>query len=441
MVNGKIKYDLIFILLLITQLSLAQGHLFSRIKTDENLVFIGEPVEVKVSVFTSTWFTKGVDPGNVKVEGAFTLFFRSVNSTERINGKTYAGVEMIFNVFPYEEKDIIFPSLEINVESPDEGTSKGVARVIKTESRKIVVKPVPPNIDRKSWIVASYVTVSQKWNGNLKQVKVGDVLERKISRVIQGQVAELIPPVDWDTVPGVSNYAVRGELVNNKSKTDISASRTDGVKYLFEKEGEIVIPEYVVTWWNPQLKKLQKYTVKETVVNVLPNSNLGMLASIRDSLQEISAETSETADIKKEFSFLGMNWKQLVLALLVLILMIYVLVKVILKLKKVIVIRKENYRKSELFYFRKFEKANLQNNSSLSLPALYRWIDQLNLPEPTITFLINNYGTAEMILKNKATGKKEVNTILNKKEWRAVRLNVIHKSAGFANRNELNINP
>ena len=441
MVMRSLKYGMVFILLLLVQHSFAQGHLFSRIKTSSTSVYVGEPVEVKVSVFTSTWFTKGVNPGNIKVNGAFTVYFRSVNSTERINGKTYAGVEMIFNVFPYEVNTLEFPSLEINVESPDEGTSTGVARIIKTESRKISVKPVPQNIDRENWIVASNVSVTQNWNGNLKQVKVGDVLERSISREIQGTIAELIPPISWDTIPGVSNYPVRAEVRNNNSKTAISASRTDGVKYLFEKEGQVIIPEIIVNWWNPQAKRMQKRTLQETVINVLPNPDLGMLESIRDSMQIISATANETMEEESPFTFLGMNWKQLAVVVLALTFLIYILVKVILKLMKKIAIDKKNYRNSELFYFREFEKAIRKENASLSLNALYRWIDQLNLPEPTVKYIIDNYGTSEMKLKSNDDGIKYMFKRLNNKQWRLIRNNVIKTPGKSFDKRGLHLNP
>ena len=430
MVTGKWKYGLIVFTLLIAQFSFAQGHLFSRVKTGSSSVFVGEPVQVSVTVFTSTWFTKGINPGNIKVEGAFTMYFRSVNSTQRINGKTYAGVEMIFNVFPYEENDIEFPSLEIKVESPDEGTSKGVARVIKTEPKKINIKPVPPNIDRNKWIVASNVEVRQNWNGNLKQVKVGDVLERSISRKINGTVAELIPPVVWESILGVSTYPVRGELNNDKSRTGISASRTDGINYLFEKEGELVIPEYVVSWWNPQLKIMQKHTLKEIVINVLPNPDLGMLESIRDSLQVISAETLESAENEKPFTFLGLNWKEFTIAILVLVILIYLLVKGVLKIRRIISIRKENYRNSELFYFRKFEKALKHKNKKMAHLYLYRWLDQLNLREPTIQYFLMNFGTEEILEKHKlelknSTSKEKYNIVMELNKWKKTRLNFI----------------
>jgi hypothetical protein len=327
MVAGLLKYTLICFCLFAGHALLAQGHLFSRISADAGSVYIGQPVEVSVSVHTSTWFTKGVNPGNIKVNDAFTIYFRSVNSTERINGKTYAGVKMIFHVFPYKNKDITFPSLEIDVESPKEGTSKGVAGVIKTKPLSIEVKPVPPGFPRDTWMVSPDVSVSENWIGNIRQVKVGDVLERNITIDAQWLVAELIPPIFWDTIPGVSIYPSRALVNNNKTKTSISASRTDGVKYLFEKEGKVEIPEQVVAWWNPKLNRLQKRTLKSIEIEVLPNPDLGMLESIKDSLQTAMDSKLEESEEESAFLLFGFTLKQLLIVAVVLALFLFSLNK------------------------------------------------------------------------------------------------------------------
>ena len=212
------KYALLILFLLNGMGAIGQGHIFSRVNVNQASVYVGQPVEVTVSVFTSTWFTSGVDPGNIKVNGAFTIYFRSVSSTERINGKTYAGVNMIFNVFPYEDGNLVFPSLEINVETPDEGSSKSLRRLVKTASKNIAIKPVPPNYSLDDWMVSSGVSVSDMWSGDRGSVRVGDVLERSIVREVQGSVAELIPPITWDSVQGVSIYPSRADVKNNKNK-------------------------------------------------------------------------------------------------------------------------------------------------------------------------------------------------------------------------------
>lgn len=422
----------------------AQGHLFSEVSVNRSTVYVGQPVEVTVSVFTSTWFTSGVQPGNIKVNDAFTVYFRSLSSTERIDGKTYAGVRMIYNVFPYDDKDIIFPSLDIQVETPDEGSSKGVRRTVKTQEKIIKVKPAPANYDRGTWMVSSSVSVSENWSGDLRNVKVGDVLERNVVRIIQGSVAELIPPIRWDTIAGVSIYPSRGEVKNNKSKTAISASRTDGVKYLFEEEGEIVIPEMVVLWWNPVSSKMQKRTLKESLIQVQPNPDLGMLKSIRDSLTVSNASLEGEANEVGKRSILGLSPKEFGLAVVLLILLLYILYRIYIPLRKAVIQRRKNYLSSEKYYFKKFQKAARGTDNSLVIQFLYRWIDQLQLPEPTLTYFVKMYGNKGLIEDIVESGKDSTSSAISDskvKEWSDARRNYILGKSNFESKQKPWINP
>ena len=104
--------------------SVSSQTVWSEVNLNKQAVYVGEPVEVSITVYTSTWFTRGIDPGNIKVNGAFTVYFRPVTTSFQRDGQNYAGVQLIYNVFPYSEKDIVFPSLDIAVETPPEGDYK-----------------------------------------------------------------------------------------------------------------------------------------------------------------------------------------------------------------------------------------------------------------------------------------------------------------------------
>ena len=396
MVGSKWKYVWGFLLLLCGQGAFSQGHLFTDVILSQGSVYVGQPVEVTVLVYTSTWFTRGIDPGNIKVNGAFTVYFRSVSSSKQIKGKTYAGVEMIFHVFPYDDEDILFPSLEINVETPDEGDHKGVRRVVKTNERVIHVKPVPPGTSQSEWLVASGMTVQDSWSGDKSRVKVGDVLERTISREVAGTVSELIPPIKWDSLSGVSLYPARSEVNNHKSRTAISATRRDGIRYLFEKEGEITIPEKVLTWWNPVQGKLYKRTLPGITIEVLPNPDLGMLESVRDSLAVQTAGEGEIPADQSAITLWGVPIKWFIAGLMASLVTLLLLVFGIKRLRGIIKKHREQYRNSELFYFRHFKKVSKQQNPLKSLEALYHWIDQLDLKEPTLQHFTSTFGSESL---------------------------------------------
>ena len=181
MVSFTTRHIIILFLLFQAAICSAQNNVLSEVSINRKSVYVGQPVEVSVGIFTPTWFTQGVNFGNIKVNGAFTVYFRSVSTSKKINGKNYAGVVAIYNVFPYDDEDLVFPSLEMVVETPNEGGFKGIKRSVKTKSRNIDVKAVPNGYNANDWLVANNVNVNESWQGDLKTVKVGDVVQRTVT--------------------------------------------------------------------------------------------------------------------------------------------------------------------------------------------------------------------------------------------------------------------
>jgi hypothetical protein len=401
MVSHNLKYVL-FLLLIFCSYNGYTQQVYSEVDLSKNSVYIGEPVEVRVSVFTSTWFTKGVDPGNVKVDGAFTIYFRGVSTSKQVKGKTHAGVQMIFNVFPYEQDDIVFPSLEITVETPPEGGYKGVRKTIKTREKPIQVKPVPKSYGKADWLVSTDVVVAENWIGNRKNVKVGEVLERRITRTAAGTVSGLIPALSWDTLAHVSAYPARSSADDMKTKTAISAKRTDGIKYLFEKEGEVTLPKIEIQWWNPVRERLYKRTIREIKINVQPNPNLGMLESVRDSLATLNSAGSDTSVDQKNF-WQRLTKTQISMLIVLMVLLIYLIYKFDTIVQGVKGIwefyrkKREAYRRSEKYYFRQFILKAKSDDRKETLKAAYQWIDRLKLKEPTLKYFAGNFGNDALL--------------------------------------------
>ena len=408
---------------------------------------MGQPIEVTISVYTSTWFTEGLDLGNIKVNGAFTVYFRPVTTSFNKDGKTFAGVKQLYHVFPYTDEDITFPELDIVVESPAPGDFKGQKHTVKSQAKNIQVKPIPSKFSDSEWLVASGMSVTEDWSGsdvvqNKTQVKVGDVLERKISRNVSNTVSELIPPIAWDSVATVSMYRSRSAVNNNKTATAISASRTETMRYLFEKEGEVVLPEMVFTWYNPVRNQLYKRTLKEVVIEVAANPDLGVLASVRDSLAMQQEELAAVEAKEDEpLMILGMTPEKFAVVLIAAILMLIVFVKLLRKSIHTWREKREAYLVSEEFHFNEFKKALKGSSQRTKSAKLYRWLDALELEEPSAQFFAKRYGTSS--LQNQVAKMEENWTkgnqfaSLNLSEWISARRKYLHRGvkvdAGWIN--------
>ena len=413
----KKVYILLFSVLI--SFSAISQKLISYVTVSPKNTYIGQPVQLKVSVFTTTWFTSGIDVGNIQIDGALTVYFRSVSTSRDFGGQRYAGVEFLYNVFPTNESEITVPSLSIHVESPKDGDYIGIKHIIKTKPKTFTVKAVPLGYNPNNWLVATRLNIIEKWSSSLKNVKVGDVIQRTIKRTAGGTLSEFIPETEWDSINGVSIYPKRAIVNTHKSKTAVSASRTETVNYLFEKEGEIIIPSIEYLYWNSYSKKFYHKQIDSVIINVKPNVDLAMLASIKKSLQK---EQEEIIEEEKDelFLILGMTIKEFAIFLIFTIFLITFVVFAIKKLRLIFIKNKAKRLKSEAYAFRKVTKAIRNNNYPDFLKQMNSWLIKLNKNPQSFTEFVDEYGTDELkeilLTMNEAYFKNH--TTCNKTDFR-----------------------
>jgi hypothetical protein len=394
---------LVVILLLTHTAIQAQKHVYTTLDINPTEVYYGQPTEVIVGVYTSTWFTKGVNPGNLNVNGAFTMSTGNQSVTIRDGSNTYAGVLLTFLVIPYQTENIEFPSLSIAVATPDPGASNARQQTLKTAPQLIKLKPIPVGFDQASWLVANSVYIDDQWLGDLQQLKVGDVLSRRVYQSVEGTFAQLIPEMTWQVPQGVSLYPRRPQIRTDRGRTNLTASRTETIRYLFEVEGPVVIPEMVFTWWNPKYKKLYKRTLKSTRLEIAPNPDAALLESRRDSLTQTMVDEGDVS-----VAFWQTALFRYGIGLLTLVILVYFLWPVLTHLTSKYHQRRAAYRTSEDFFFKEFRR-HAKMASPETFRALYRWLDALTLAEPTAQYFADTFG-------NKAL-QAFVTTMLSGRVW------------------------
>ncbi|MCG2461705.1 BatD family protein [Flavobacteriaceae bacterium F89] len=387
----KLTYMLFFLL------SVAEGYgqqLISYVTVSHTDPYVGQPVQMTVSVYTETWFTQGVDVGNIQVEGALTVYFRSLPNQRTFNGKRFTGVDFIYNLFPTQPGPLRITPLHIDVVSPRPGDSKGIKHTLATKAKKLTVKDIPLGINPNEWLVSSSLDVSQRWNASLITVKVGDVLQRTITRSAGGTLSEFIPAAVWDSVAGVGIYPKRPITRTEKTKTYVSGFRSETVNYLFEKEGTVILPKQEFLHWNVRYNKYYKRIIDSITINVAPNPNLGILTGIKKQLEsETKAEQEPEQKAKLIF---GMTWKEflkLIATVLALsVIAFYSLKWALLNVRE----RYRTYKESEQNAFRRVRWSLRYKKKSKFFDFAKRWLLKLELKERSLDFFIQQYGTENL---------------------------------------------
>lgn len=361
-----------------------QAEAFARVSVSPREGIVRQAYKVNISVHSSTWFTSPLQFSNLHIDDAFLIpFTRTVSSVNYINKKKYATLTFYYLVFPYSEGDLEIPEITMSTNIPPEGGYKGEPRTIKTQPQKIKVKPIPYNKDEKVWMVAKSASISEKWSKSTSNLKVGDVIERSITINANGTLPSLISPLDIEEPESVSIYPKAPVLKDKRNDEDVNGQRIESYSYLFEEAGELSISAVEVSWFNPNNQKTYKRIIPEQLITILPNPDLDLVLSIKDSLNAINA--GPVGEIKSQ----AFPWKKWTILILLAIMSIYILFRKVPKIIKGLQNRRASYLESDAYYFNQIKKAIAKKDLQAYIRSLYSWFDKQEKTHSSISVYLN----------------------------------------------------
>jgi hypothetical protein len=349
---------------------------FARVQLDRRNVYVQQPFKVTITVLTATWYTAPIEFDNLQVPNAFVLpFDRTFPGMFDHNGKQYAGIQFYFIVFPYRAGKFTLPRITVHATTPAEGSSESRRITIKTPAQHFTVKPVPDNAEG-TWFVAKSVSIHEHWNKSLSNLKVGDVIERTVRIRANGTLPQFIPALTEKKLDFANVYPQDPELKDLRTEYDANGELTQSFIYLLEKEGDFVIPPMAVRWWNPNVRKMQTRSLRQHALHVKANPNLGMVATIKDSLEVAQQVIPATKPKKEPLMIMGMHWYWFAVYALVSLIIFYVLIRLLVKSIRSVRQKYIRYHSSEKYWFRRLMRSPA--SQLVFWRRLYQWWDRMD---------------------------------------------------------------
>ncbi|WP_163711750.1 BatD family protein [Mangrovibacterium lignilyticum] len=338
-------------------------------------VYVGQPAKLSITTYTNTWFTSAAKIPPLVLSNAFVVPSENNVGTESINGTTFSYVSTNFMIYPYSNETVEIPVLNIILFTPEPGGFKGKEKTVRSKAQKLLVSDAPVSVDKSQWLVANWLSVKQNWSKSLKAVKVGDVVDREISWSASGTMAAFFPDIDWVKTDGLSVYP---ELPGSNTKmpergSEQIAYKKQKISYLFEREGRITLPAIKMGYWHARQNRWIDRSLPEIIVEVAANPDLAMLASVRDSLSQLTADPTQNSDLENEAAF---QWKTL-LPLLLKIAALAILLGLLVYYIRLFILKRKLYLQSNTHQLSKLKQALSKGQKPTIQTALYRWMDHL----------------------------------------------------------------
>ena len=349
---------------------------FARVEVSKKRVVPEQPVKVKITAYSPTWFAEPLTIGDLRIGGAFIQSFkRTTPGIKQLNGKQYATLEFYYILFPYREGELTFPELTITTSIPREGDYKGQSVTLKTKPMTIFVDPVPSGADPDHWLVATDIRVSNRWSADLDALKIGDVVTRTISIRATGTLPAFIDAPDIGEVSFASLYASEPEFRDERDDKNAKGRRTDSYAYLLEQQGTFTVPEVEIKWWNPYAGRYYSRKIPACELTVSANPDLTSLTQLRDSLSAMNTPPVERQEADRK----GLHPDLLIKGILLLVLLLLpgrLLFKWVKSWWLHVSKKRTAYKHREPYWFHKVMQ---QKESYGLLNHLYHWLDVSDL--------------------------------------------------------------
>lgn len=283
---------------------------------------------------------------------------RPVLGTENVDGKSYTTQLHEIWFFPQQSGQITIPEMSVTFSTAENTTKQEQQYRKKTEPFTLEVKPIPGVPDNEFIIVTDDFTSSQDWKPEISQGLVGDAVIRTVTIRAKNMVSIFLPDITTPEIEGVSIYREPPEVIDRNERGEATAERKDVITYVFETDGEYLIPDIVITWWDSTAN-----TVRENVVQ-------GLTATIAVNPNRVEEEAGTTRAVGNK----SINLKLAALICAVCFLIGFIFLKKSHQIKDSFYRFKKTRSQSEKAHFFRLKKACDSSNPVEAYNALYLWI-------------------------------------------------------------------
>ena len=326
-------------------------------------IWVGQQVRLLIDVLGRDGWAQIRKFHPFEVPGAFVLQVESQGTrlTDTVSGTTWTGQHYEWLVFPQRAGAIAIPPIVVDVETKDVATQQATTVPDQKTLAVTFQTALPPGADQEHGLISTTrLEASQTLEPSSAVFKVGDALKRSISLRAAAISGMAFAPVQYTPVAGVGIYpgepvvqdAVdRGSLVEGR--------RTESVTYVFEREGNYVLPDVTVTWWDLGEKRLRRDVLPGPHVRVVlagPTTTVGGGASA-PAAGSWPRWLGIVAVVGAAALGVGLYWRQAIRA----------------RYQAWSLARDH----SEAAYFRRFTATAHTGDVQHTLNALLRWLDRL----------------------------------------------------------------
>lgn len=194
------------------------------------------------------------------------------------NGVRFRVLERHYAVFPERSGPLQIPPMKLSgrlVERRSDRlwqpTVRGRRIEVASEPVELVIQPKPPAFNGQSWLPARSLELTQTVSSS-DTLTVGEPVTRTIMVDAVGLEENMITQPPWPDVPDVRIYPDQPQGISRNDGKWVLGHKEFRYAVVPEKEGELVLPQLSLHWWDTLNDREQTAVLPEQRLRVLPST-------------------------------------------------------------------------------------------------------------------------------------------------------------------------
>lgn len=197
--------------------------------------------------------------------------------TALIDGVRYRTITRRYLLIPQRSGDfVIAPPLftgEMIERNPERFNYFSRSKTVMAEAEpvQLEVKPQPENFPGR-WLIAGLVTLTEEWQPDSQQLKAGEPVTRIITLSAVDVAANQLPDLDQQLPASLRAYQEQPQSRGAERSGRQVAQKVFTSALIASNEGELVLPEVRLPWWNSQTNRLEYAVLSARTLQVTGNA-------------------------------------------------------------------------------------------------------------------------------------------------------------------------
>jgi hypothetical protein len=195
-------------------------------------------------------------------------------------GERYRVLERRYAVFPERSGELTLPAMQLSgrlVERRDSGiwqpSVRGRRVSVESEPLQVTIEPRPASFSGREWQPARAYGLAQQISST-DALRVGEPVTRTIMIDAVGLEENMIAEPDWPELAGARIYPDQPQGISRDDGQWVLGHKEFRYAVVPEREGELVLPELTVHWWDTVNDRQQTAVLPAKTLQVQPSALL-----------------------------------------------------------------------------------------------------------------------------------------------------------------------